>query len=273
MLLRDIFEGIKCPNCGSYHDATLRKCPECNKSNELFRLRRIPKRVVFLHPFAQIGMFLVGFAYGGMLIMEIIVALFKDYLPSDAALRSITGNAIIYISMFIGLLAIALLSGRIKIFGEKFTNSIDYVYGIGYATTIVFSSIILGAILSWFYKMDNNVNQEAIETVAHSYPLLSIPVLCFVGPICEELTYRVGLYSFLRRFNKYLAFVITVIVFAFIHFEFGADDILTELRSLPVYMVSGFILTLAYEHRGPACSMTAHVLYNSFALALVFIAK
>lgn len=271
MLLRDIFEGVRCPNCGSYHDVTLKECPKCHKSNELFRLRRIPKRVVFLHPFVQIGMFLAGFAYGGMLILEIIVALFADYLPSDPALRSITGNAIIYISMFIGLLAIALLSGRAKLFGEKFLNGTDYIYGIGYTVTIVFVSIILGSILSWFYHIDNNINQEAIEKVANSYPLLAFPVLCAIGPICEELTYRVGLFSFLRRFNKYVAFVITVVVFAFIHLELGAEDMLAELKALPIYLVSGFILTLAYEHRGPACSMTAHIVYNIFAFIMILV--
>jgi hypothetical protein len=45
-----------------------------------------------------------------------------------------------------------------------------------------------------------------------------------------------------------------------------------ELWSLPSYRISGFILTLAYEHRGPAWSMTAHVLYNIFAFLIMLAA-
>ena len=270
MLFRELFEGIKCPNCEAYHDPTLKECPECHKSNELFNLRRYPKRAVFLHPIAQIGMFLAGFAFVGMLMIELFVGAFKDLFPSDRALRSILGNTIVYGVMFIGLLAIALFSGRRKQFINKFGNGIDYIYGLGYALTIIMCSSILGVILSFFYKLDNNVNQQTIDTVVKSYPLLSIPVLCIVGPLCEELTYRVGLYSFLRRFNKYFALVVTSIVFAFIHFEFGAEDIMVEFRSLPIYILSGLILSLAYEHRGPACSMIAHIAYNSLALAITF---
>ena len=40
MLFRELFEGIKCPNCEAYHDPTLKECPECHKSNELFNLRQ-----------------------------------------------------------------------------------------------------------------------------------------------------------------------------------------------------------------------------------------
>ena len=274
MLIKDVFKGIKCPNCGDYHDATLKKCPHCNKDNELYQIRRVPKRVAFLHPFAQIGMFLVGFAYGGMFITELLTVLF---IPSDAfadkALRNTTFMTIVYVSMFVALLAIALLSGRRKMFLGKFTSGIDYLYGIGYAITVLVVSMLVGAVISIFHESAQNANQANVELSALNYPLFSMATLCVIGPICEELTYRVGLYSFLRRFNKYFAFIITVIVFAMIHFDFTAENIVNELWSLPSYIVAGFVLTLAYEHRGPACSMTAHVIYNSIAFAMVLIAR
>ena len=64
---------------------------------------------------------------------------------------------------------------------------------------------------------------------------------------------------------------VTVIVFAFIHFDFGADNMTSELWLLPSYIVSGIILTIAYEHRGPACSMTAHIAYNIFAFIMILL--
>ena len=274
MLIKDVFRGIKCPNCGDYHDATLKKCPNCNKDNQLYQIRRVPKRVVFLHPFAQLGMFLVGFAYGGMLIAELIAAILTPAdMFADKTLRSTVVMVSVYGFMFVSLLVIAIFSGRRKMFLGKFTNGIDYLYGIGYAITIIVVSLLVGAIVTIFHESADNVNQTNVEMSVLNYPLLSMATLCVIGPICEELTYRVGLYSFLRRFNKYFAFAITVVVFALIHFEFTAKNIVNELWSLPSYLAAGFVLTLAYEHRGPACSMTAHIIYNSIALAMVFLRK
>lgn len=273
MLIREVFSGVKCPNCGDYHDATLKKCPNCHKHNELFDVRRFPKRVVFLHPFAQIGMFLAGYAFAGMLLLELFLSQFSDSIPGDKAFKSTVFMTIVYATMLVCLLVIALFSGRIKLFVNKFTSGIDYIYGIGYALTIIVVSLSVGAVVSIFHEASGNVNQDNIDLVVLNYPLLSIATLALIGPICEELTYRVGLYSFLRRFNKYLAFAVTVIIFAMIHFDFTAEDIVNELWSLPSYLAAAFVLTMAYEHRGPACSMTAHMIYNAVAFGMVFLRK
>ena len=121
--------------------------------------------------------------------------------------------------------------------------------------------------------MSDNINQSAADAFANNYPILAFFVMAIIGPICEELTYRVGLHSFLRRINKYLALVVTIIIFAMIHFTFDAENIVEELWSLPSYLVSGLLLTLAYEVRGPACSITAHACYNLFALIMTMVAR
>ena len=132
---------------------------------------------------------------------------------------------------------------------------------------------LLNAFISIWHTPADNVNQASVESIATSYPLIGIFIMGMVGPICEELTYRVGLYSFLRRINKYLALVVTAIVFAMIHFTFDAKDIVEELWSFPSYLISGVILTLAYERRGPACSITAHVCYNLIAVLMIMVQK
>lgn len=266
MLLRN----QKCPNCGAYHDPTLEKCPGCHKTNELYLNRSINNKIVFMHPIAQICMFLAGFALVGMLVAELIVAQFVSFL-SDDSLKQVLLLLFTYLLMLGGLAALVLTTRR-KTFFSKYKRGLDYVYGVGYAISIVIASMIVGAIISIFYTPVDNNNQAAAVEVAKNYPIIAFFLLGFIGPICEELTYRVGLYSFFRRINKYLAFAVTIIVFALIHFDFFATDIVNELWSLPSYLVSGFILTLAYEHRGPACSMTAHVLYNIFAFLMMLIA-
>ena len=268
-----LFKDIKCPNCSAYHDPTLQKCPECHNSNELFKLNRVPKRAVFLHPVCQIAMFIIGFAYAGMLFTEYFYAIFIRSMDTENILfKSALLLTLTYVTMFFALLAVPLLSRR-KLFLSKFNNGIDYIYGLAFAITLLAAGALVSAIVSIWHTPADNVNQTDVVSIAKSYPLIAIFIMGFIGPICEELTYRVGLYSFLRRINKYLALVVTAVVFALIHFTFDADDIIEELWSFPSYLVSGVLLTLAYEQRGPACSITAHVCYNLIAILMTMVAR
>ena len=267
MLLKD----IKCPNCDAYHDPTLKQCPDCHKDNELFGINRLPKRVLFLSPVAQLGLFLTGFAYAGMLILQLVVALFAGLFAGESGQsNNVAIISVVYILMFIGLALITLSARRKQVF-DCYKSGIDYIYGVAYAVTIIFVETLLGTIISLFHNTADNANQLVAIEMANNYPILAVFILVLIGPICEELTYRVGLFSFLRRINKYLAFVITVLVFAFIHFSFDSNNIANELWALPSYLACGFVLTLAYEHRGPACSMTAHICYNLVAFILMLV--
>ena len=265
-----LFKNKKCPNCGSYHDPTLEQCPICHKDNELYTNRCLRDSTMFYHPAAQIGLFLAGFGFAGMILSEIIGAFFFAGV-ANKELKYALILLFTYLLMLSALIVIA-FSSRQNIFIKKFKRPIDYPLGLAYAGAIVVTGLIIGMITSIFYK-ETNSNQAAAEEVISNYPIIAGFVICIIGPICEELTYRVGLYSFLRRINKVLAFVVTVIVFALIHFDFTAENIVGELWSLPSYLACGALLTIAYDHRGPACSIVAHMAYNTTAFLLVIIGK
>ena len=265
-----LFENIKCPNCGYYHDPTLEKCPACYKHNDLYLNRKINDKVAFLHPAGQAGLFFVGFAYTGMLIAELIIGLIFGLFITDELLYKTLTLFFTYLAMLLGLATIILTTRR-GMFLKKYTRGLDYLYGIGYAVTLFLASSIVSNIISLFYSVSDNTNQSTAVMIAVNYPIIAFLIMGIMGPICEELTYRVGLYSFFRRFNKYIAIAVSAIVFGFIHFDFGAANIANEFAALPVYLVSGVVLGIAYEHRGPACSMTAHLLYNIFAFFMMLI--
>jgi membrane protease YdiL (CAAX protease family) len=218
-------------------------------------------------------MFIIGFAYAGMLFTEFFYAFFIRMIDSsDTQFKSTLLFTLTYVTMLIALLAVPLLSRR-KLFLSKFNNGIDYIYGLAFAITLMAAGVLINALTSIWHTPADNINQQGVESIAKSYPLIGIFIMGIVGPICEELTYRVGLYSFLRRINKYLALILTMVIFAMIHFTFDAENIVEELWSLPSYLVSGLLLTLAYELRGPACSMTAHACYNLIAIIMIMVAR
>ena len=70
----------KCHNCNAYYDPTLNECPQCHKENELYTNRQLSDSVMYYHPIAQIGLFLAGFSYVGMLVSGFIVALVPYYI-------------------------------------------------------------------------------------------------------------------------------------------------------------------------------------------------
>ena len=260
----------KCPNCGAYYDPTLEKCPACHKHNELYLNREITDKIAFMHPIAQIGLFLGGFSFAGMLIIQIILALALRNVITDKTALDATLISCTYILMMGGLFFIIFFT-RKQHFFSKYKRKIDYIYGFAYAITLILVGSLVANITSLFYQVTDNANQSTAVVFSKNYPILAFFVIGILGPLCEELTYRVGLYSFLRRINKYLAIIVTTIVFAFIHFDFDASDMLNELWAIPSYIAAGAILTIAYEHRGPACSMTAHVCYNIFAFLMILV--
>ena len=261
----------KCPNCECYYDPTLFECPECHKDNELRSRHGYFDNITSLSPISQIAIFLIGFAYAGMLISELIFGVIFTTID-DLLYRKTLIVFFVYLSMLVGIAAITLTTRR-KLFLSNYKRPIDYAFGAAYTGAILVSSMIVSAIINVFHPSGINDNQNAAIEIINNYPIFAFFIICLMGPICEEMTYRVGLFAFLKRINVVLAFVLSSLVFAFIHFNPLSGDIISELWALPNYLVPGAILAFAYYHRGPACSMTAHILYNLMSFLLTLLIK
>ncbi|MBP5694703.1 MAG: CPBP family intramembrane metalloprotease, partial [Bacilli bacterium] len=107
------------------------------------------------------------------------------------------------------------------------------------------------------------------------YPITCLFIFGLIGPICEEITYRVGLFSLLKRKNRALAYLVTIAVFALIHFNFSNDPatLLNEIINLPYYMFAAFAFSFAFDKFGFAASATAHISNNLISLFLVVMAR
>ncbi|MBR3675120.1 MAG: CPBP family intramembrane metalloprotease, partial [Bacilli bacterium] len=116
-----------------------------------------------------------------------------------------------------------------------------------------------------------NENQDAINNIAKINVPLSILFLGFLGPICEELTYRVGLFNFTRRVNRIMGYVISAAIFGLIHIhDYGS---LNEWLSYPSYLFAGLAFAFAYEKWGFGASTLAHVTNNVLSLLIVAIVQ
>ena len=97
--------------------------------------------------------------------------------------------------------------------------------------------------------------------------------MCLIGPFCEEITYRVGLFDLIKRKNKILAYIIEVLIFAFIHIQFSETTLGAELAAFPIYLAIGFFLTFAYDKFDLPASYMAHIFLNTISFIAVIYAK
>ena len=222
----------------------------------------------------RLTLFLLGFI--GLDIVTLIIQLIlqliiPEYFVKDSPYY-ITGltiiNTIRY--MLLSITFVSLLLPRLKIIIKKFKDWKGDIIGLGFGAGIILLTIFYNLIISQFIDLGTNTNEVAAESMIVAYPVLSIIVLGILGPICEEITYRYGLFSLLDKKNKILAYILTPLVFAIIHFDF-TGDLVIELLNLPVYIIAGLSLTFAYDRFGFNTAIIAHITNNLYAIITTLI--
>ena len=181
-------------------------------------------------------------------------------------------NSLAYGILFIVLLFVA-FSDIFKQL-KSFKQWQSYLAGAICLLSIYAFNFIYGNIVALIpVPVTDNVNESAVVNLQSLYPVLSLIVFGFVAPICEELTYRVGLFSLLKRKSRVLAYVVTILVFAFIHSNFTITNFVNELLNLPYYAFAAFAFSFVYEHYGFAGSVIPHILNNTISCVITMLRK
>ena len=276
-----MFRRVICPNCQTRIDDASYTCPVCNHKFEKNR----KNRAITLVPFwKQIVLFLVGF-----LFFQVFATVFSIIVQSIALMEygagtfayynfvySVKSSALInFISYFVvfGVLSALLIADAHEL-TKSFKNWRPVVAGlIGLGAILLFNMIYNSILSITGMTLTDNANENSLNSIVSQYPILSLVVFGVVGPICEEITYRVGLFSFFNRINKILAYVLTIIVFAFIHFDFASSTIINELLNMPLYGFAAFVFCYLYDRYGFAGSLYAHVSNNVLSIATTIIGQ
>ena len=267
-----------CSYCGNEMDSFDEKCPVCYEANNDPVVKK-EKMVAHFVWWRQLLFFAVGWV--GFQVIGSTVMLLLNLIGHQTS--SLT-NFLTYILLCSAMVLIIWTDSKEIL--KSFKSWKPFVFGIaGYIVILILANLYENtafAILGQFgIKQAVNSNEASVREVSAYYPLLSFIIFGFIGPICEELTYRVGLFGLTRRVNLVFAFVITTIVFACIHFKDEAlinfiinpsdsnrYTLIIELVNLPSYMIAGFVFTFLYHKWGFAASITAHVANNSLIIIM-----
>lgn len=234
----------------------------------LSSLIKFPSREMKGNLWWHVSLFLIGFI--GLNILAFIISFIIGIVNVDA-LSTFDTTAALNFGLYFILFGAFLIFVNTKIIDvlKDYKKPPTWLKGLVYGLIILGSSIIISLITYNFYPdtVDTTINdnESTIRSITTSYPVLSFIVFGFLGPICEEFTYRAGLFSGIKKLNRVAAYLTCTIVFGLIHFSFdftNTDDVIVELLNLPNYMVSGALLCYFYERDGIAVSITAHMTNN-----------
>jgi membrane protease YdiL (CAAX protease family) len=120
-------------------------------------------------------------------------------------------------------------------------------------------------------QLEDNQNQAAIVRLVKDSPIISLLTFGFLGPIVEEWTYRLGLFQYLKGRSTWVAYVVTLTIFGFIHFDFTATNLTNELLNLPIYLVAGAWFCFLYDRFGLRVAMATHIFNNLLSVISILI--
>ena len=118
---------------------------------------------------------------------------------------------------------------------------------------------------------EDNPNNSAIEEMLEQDRGIIIAMTVFLAPIVEECIFRGGLFCGLYRKNRYLAYVVSIVLFSVYHvwqYALAAQDISYLLYAVS-YIPASVALCWAYERSGSIwTSIFFHMSFNAYALTV-----
>jgi membrane protease YdiL (CAAX protease family) len=277
-----------CRQCGKAYDSALGNCPYCGTQSVDFNEVKGFKEMTPMGWGKELALFLIGwlgFQIIGLLVSFIVLSVTKGAYESaglsgaslQAALtsfkNSVTYAGAIDFSVYVILFCVMLvvLDRDIYRISKRFKMGKSYfgfLAGFGIMMLSVLYNLIIQNVIG---STESNANQSIINALIASNPLLSIVVFAFIGPFCEELTYRVGLFGFLKRINPYLAYIGTALLFGAIHMDITNLGSVIEWAYFPDYVISGFLFSLLYDKLGFGASYTAHFTNNFISVVMTIL--
>lgn len=270
-----MFRKVNCPKCGTEIDENTYECSLCHhkvaKNAPFKHVSMLPvwkQALLFLIGFGafQLLAFLLSLAVVGIAKAQLGEGTFAYYNFVDSYRFVGYINFASYLLIFAALAALIIKDSYEVL--RSFKKLKPLIAGIsGLLIILLFNALYTNILAISGVLITNNANENAINNIVYQYPVLSILVFGLIGPIVEELTYRVGVFSFFSRINKILAYVLTVLIFTLIHFDFSSSQaIVNELLNIPLYASAAIVLCYLYDHYAFAGSVYCHVLNNVLSI-------
>ncbi len=227
-----------------------------------------------------VGVFLTSQLAGGLLIVMIPSVLGWDKVRSDAWLDTVgvKFGLIILIELFVLLMLKYLLKLKkrnFKYLGLKTPKPTDFIYallglGVYFLCFIVVSAVIKAVFPAVNFEQEQQIGfdtaQQGVSLVLVFFSLV------VAAPFVEEVLARGFLYTGLKNgFPKWLAVIVTSLMFASAHLQFGSGNQLLWVAAIDTFLLSLALIYLREKTGGLGAPIMLHMMKNSIAFILLFV--
>lgn len=174
------------------------------------------------------------------------------------------GMIIIYLSIFILMIGVFAkqLKHDFKIFKEYFKEYMSLVLKTWLKSLVVM--MILGIIIQLTTNTTQSNNQQTLQTMFKSYPILVAALSMLYAPFAEELMFRGVFRKFIN--SKYLFIIVSGILFGLLH-VIDDSKTLAEFSYVLVYSFLGmYLASLYYKTNNLFTNISFHFLQNTLGV-------
>ena len=225
--------------------------------------------------------YLVAFIYAAFNGLEFSILIevlsgadktFTDAYISGASIVNGWGNFLVYITSFV--IVTFYMRDILKNDFYELKNNIKYEAWFVPLMTIIFLVITLVVQNLVAQLVPQSNNQSAIVEVLKgnaAVPMIISVVIC--APVIEELIYRKAIFSYTQKHGKWVAYVVSIVLFTLPHMLSTTSDINTWLLQCIPYALSAFLLAFIYDRGKHSIysSIFVHMANNLLAVVMTYI--
>lgn len=262
-----------CPNCGLKRSPASTLCPQCDKATFIDKCKAGYDAIDTM-PNGKHFRATVLFLFLNMLLPGIIIAISTMNAQADLAntlVNSSMGVWSLIIGQFAVLIAFLLLCR--KYLTGVFAKCMN-VKAVLAACVLGGIVIVIGFCWDWvknIIQIAVNKNTEASILLVKNFPAASFINMVIGAALAEEITFRVGVFGFVRRKSRILAYIVSAVLFGLVHVDLTGASV-QELLSMPIYIIIGLICAYAYEKYGLLANVIVHAMNNLIAWVQIIIA-
>ena len=129
--------------------------------------------------------------------------------------------------------------------------------------------ILANNIINNYFISTQAANEAMNEIILIKYPFYSVVGMILIGPFIEELAFRLGFKKYIK--NRYLYYILTVLLFAGIHTLNGISSPIELIFFIPYgAMACSFAYTLD-KTNNIFSTVVMHTLHNTFTIVIILI--
>ena len=195
--------------------------------------------------------------------------LFRNILTSNNYLLI---NIILISSEILTTVLLVLLNKKrlkhdFKDFDINYKKYLKFGFYIWFIGLIIM--ILSNALINTFFLKDIATNEAIDRSILNYYPIYSVIAMILVGPFNEELAFRCGYKDSIK--NKYLYYIITVLLFTSMHVINGITTPLALLYFIP-YGALAFAFSYTLDKTNNIFTTTIiHTLHNTISILILTI--